>query len=215
MKIFIDTANLEKIREVNGWGILDGVTTNPSLVAKENTDFETLVREICEIVDGPISAEVMSVKAEDMVPEARRLAKIHPNIVIKVPMTAEGLKATCILAKEDIKVNMTLIFSAAQALLAAKAGARFVSPFVGRLDDVGQDGMKLVAEIMNILDNYDYDTEVIVASVRDPIHAVEAAQLGAHIATIPYDVLKKMFLHPLTDIGIRRFQDDWAKVPKK
>ncbi len=215
MKIFIDTANLDKIREVNSWGILDGVTTNPSLVAKENTDFEALVKEICKIVDGPISAEVMSIKAADMVTEARKLAKIHPNIVIKVPMTEEGLKATCTLASEDIKVNMTLIFSAAQALLAAKAGARYVSPFIGRLDDVGQDGMKLIAEIMNILDNYDFDTEVIVASVRDPIHVVEAAQLGAHVATIPYDVLKKMFLHPLTDVGIKRFQDDWAKVPKK
>ncbi|OPY27792.1 MAG: putative transaldolase [Methanomassiliicoccales archaeon PtaU1.Bin030] len=215
MKIFIDTANLDKIREVNSWGILDGVTTNPSLVAKENTDFETLVMEICKIVDGPISAEVMSVKAADMVAEARKLAKIHPNIVIKVPMTEEGLKATCTLASEDIKVNMTLVFSAAQALLAAKAGARYVSPFVGRLDDVGQDGMKLIAEIMNVLDNYDFETEVIVASVRDPIHVVEAAQLGAHIATIPYDVLKKMFMHPLTDVGIKRFQDDWAKVPKK
>jgi transaldolase len=215
MKIFIDTANLEKIKEVNSWGILDGVTTNPSLVAKENTDFETLVKEICRIVDGPISAEVMSVKAEEMVEEARKLAKLHPNVIIKVPMTEEGLKATKALAAEGIKVNMTLIFSAAQALLAAKAGARYVSPFVGRLDDVGQDGMKLIAEIMNILDNYDLDTEAIVASVRDPIHVVEAAQLGAHIATIPYDVLKKMFNHPLTDIGIKRFQDDWAKVPKK
>lgn len=215
MKIFIDTANLDKIMEVNSWGILDGVTTNPSLVAKENTDFETLVKEICKIVDGPISAEVMSTKAADMVAEARKLAKIHSNIVIKVPMTEEGLKATCTLATEDIKVNMTLVFSAAQALLAAKAGARYVSPFVGRLDDVGQDGMKLIAEIMNVLDNYDFDTEVIVASVRDPIHVVEAARLGAHIATIPYDVLKKMFLHPLTDVGIKRFQDDWAKVPKK
>ena len=216
MKIFIDTANLDKIREVNSWGILDGVTTNPSLVAKENTDFETLVREICRIVDGPISAEVMSVKAADMVEEGRKLAKLHPNVIIKVPMTEEGLKATKALASEDIKVNMTLIFSAAQALLAAKAGARYVSPFVGRLDDVGQDGMKLIAEIMNILDNYDeLDTEVIVASVRDPIHVVEAARLGAHVATIPYDVLKKMFNHPLTDIGIKRFQDDWAKVPKK
>lgn len=215
MKIFIDTANLEKIREVSSWGILDGVTTNPSLVAKENTDFETLVREICGIVDGPISAEVMSVKAVDMVEEARRLTKIHPNVIIKVPMTEEGLKATKTLACEDIKVNMTLIFSAAQALLAAKAGARYVSPFVGRLDDVGQDGMKLIAEIMNILDNYDLDTEVIVASIRDPVQVVEAARLGAHVATVPYDILKKMFIHPLTDIGIKRFQDDWAKVPKK
>jgi transaldolase len=215
MKIFIDTANLEKIKEVNSWGILDGVTTNPSLVAKENTDLETLVKEICGIVEGPISAEVMSVNAGDMVAEARRLSALHRNIVIKVPMTEEGLKATKALAEEDIKVNMTLVFSTAQALLAAKAGARYISPFVGRLDDVGQDGMKLIAEIMNMLDNYDFDTEVIVASVRDPVHVVQAVQLGAHIATIPYDILKKMFLHPLTDIGIKRFQDDWAKVPKK
>ncbi|MBI0582692.1 MAG: fructose-6-phosphate aldolase [Methanomassiliicoccus sp.] len=215
MKIFIDTANLDRIREVNSWGILDGVTTNPTLVAKENTNFEALVKEICHIVDGPISAEVMSVKAPDMVAEARKLAKLHHNVVIKVPMTEEGVKATKVLASEDIKVNMTLVFSAAQALLAAKAGARYISPFVGRLDDVGQDGMKLIAEIMNILDNYDMDAEVIVASVRDPIHVVEAARLGAHIATVPYDVLKKMFAHPLTDIGIKRFQDDWAKVPKK
>jgi transaldolase len=215
MKIFIDTANLEKIKEVNSWGILDGVTTNPSLVAKENTDLETLVKGICGIVDGPISAEVMSVNSGDMVAEARRLAALHRNIVIKVPMTEEGLKATKALADEDIKVNMTLVFSTAQALLAAKAGARYISPFVGRLDDVGQDGMKLIAEIMNMLDNYDFDTEVIVASVRDPVHVVQATQLGAHIATIPYDILKKMFLHPLTDIGIKRFQDDWAKVPKK
>lgn len=215
MKIFIDTANLDKIKEINSWGVLDGVTTNPSLVAKENTDFETLVQDICKIVDGPISAEVMSTKAADMVEEGRKLAKLHPNIIIKVPMTEEGLKATKALASENIQVNMTLIFSAAQALLAAKAGARYVSPFVGRLDDVGQDGMKLIAEIMNVLDNYDLDTEVIVASIRDPIHVTQAAQLGAHVATIPYDVLKKMIHHPLTDIGIKRFQDDWAKVPKK
>ncbi len=215
MKIFIDTANIEKIREVNSWGILDGVTTNPSLVAKENTDFETLVKNICSIVDGPISAEVMSVKAEDMVTEARKLSKIHKNVVIKVPMTEEGLKATSILAKEGVKVNMTLIFSTAQALLACKAGARYISPFVGRLDDVGQDGMELISEIMMMLDNYDFDAEVIVASVRHPIHVVQAATMGAHIATIPYDVLKKMFDHPLTTIGIKKFQDDWAKVQKK
>ncbi len=215
MKIFIDTANIERIREVNSWGILDGVTTNPSLVAKENTDFRTLVKEICAIVDGPISAEVMSTKAPDMIREARELAGIHRNVVIKIPMTEEGLKATAALAKEGIKVNMTLIFSAAQALLACKAGARYISPFVGRLDDVGEDGMGLIAEIMSVLDNYDFDTEVIVASIRHPIHVVQAAQMGADIATIPYDVLKKMFNHPLTDIGIKRFQEDWAKVPQK
>ncbi len=215
MKIYIDTANLEKIKEVASWGILDGVTTNPSLVAKENTNFEALVKEICRIVDGPISAEVMSEKAEEMVEEARKLASIHKNIVIKIPMTEEGLKATRELSKHGIKVNMTLIFSAAQALLAAKAGARYVSPFVGRLDDVGQDGMELVGEILDIFDNYSFECEVIVASVRHPIHVVQAAEMGADIATIPYDVLKKLFNHPLTDIGIERFKRDWEKVPKK
>ncbi|NLI73731.1 MAG: fructose-6-phosphate aldolase [Euryarchaeota archaeon] len=215
MKIFIDTANLEKIREVNSWGILDGVTTNPSLVAKEGMDFETLVGEICNLVNGPISAEVMSETANEMVDEARKLVSIHENVVIKVPMTEEGLKATKTLADEGIQVNMTLIFSAAQALLACKAGARYISPFVGRFDDVGEDGMRLVSEIMDILDSYDYNTEVIVASIRHPIHVTHAARMGAHIATIPYDVLKKMFKHPLTDIGIKRFQDDWAKMSKK
>ena len=211
MKIFIDTANLEKIKEANSWGIVDGVTTNPSLVSKENTDFKTLVKEICEIVNGPISAEVMGCTAEDMVKEGRELSKIHKNIVIKIPMTKEGMKATKVLSSEGINVNVTLIFSASQALLACKAGARYISPFVGRLDDAGQDGMKLIAEIMNILDCYDFETEVIVASVRHPIHVVEAAQMGADIATIPFDVLDKMFIHPLTDIGIKKFQDDWEK----
>ncbi|NLK25364.1 MAG: fructose-6-phosphate aldolase [Euryarchaeota archaeon] len=215
MKIFIDTANIDKIREVNTWGILDGVTTNPSLVARENTDFKTLVSEICKIVDGPISAEVMSTQAADMVAEARKLAKIHKNVVIKVPMTEEGLKATKTLASEGIPVNMTLIFSAAQAILACKAGARYISPFVGRFDDIGEEGMNLIAEIMDILDAYEFDAEVIVASVRHPIHVTQAARMGAHIATIPYEVLKKMLHHPLTDIGIKRFQDDWAKMSKE
>ena len=215
MKIFVDTANLERIKEVNSWGILDGVTTNPSLAAKENMDFETLVKEICKVVDGPVSAEVMSTKASDMVQEATRLASIHKNVVIKVPMTEEGLKATKALSEKGIKVNMTLIFSAAQALLAAKAGARYVSPFVGRLDDVGEDGMDLVVQILDILENYDFECEVIVASVRHPIHVVQAARMGAHIATIPYDVLKKMFNHPLTDIGIERFRQDWEKAAKR
>jgi len=215
MKIFVDTANLERIKEVSGWGILDGVTTNPSLAAKESMDFETLVKEICKVVDGPVSAEVMSTKASDMVQEATRLASIHKNVVIKVPMTEEGLKATKALSEKGIKVNMTLIFSAAQALLAAKAGARYVSPFVGRLDDVGEDGMDLVVQILDILENYDFECEVIVASVRHPIHVVQAARMGAHIATIPYDVLKKMFNHPLTDIGIERFRQDWEKAAKR
>lgn len=214
MKIFIDTANLEQIEEVDSWGILDGVTTNPTLVAKEKGDFKALVRKICETVGGPVSVEAMSTKAEEIHREGKELAKIHPNVVIKVPMTEEGLKATRMLAKDDIKVNMTLIFSANQALLAAKAGASYVSPFIGRLDDIGEDGMDLVAEIMDIFDNYDFGTEIIVASVRHPIHVTQAARMGADIATIPYDVLKKMFKHPLTDIGIERFQKDWEKVAK-
>ncbi|TFG56345.1 MAG: fructose-6-phosphate aldolase [Methanomassiliicoccus sp.] len=212
MKIFIDTANIEQIREVNSWGILDGVTTNPSLIARENKDFATIVNEICEVVDGPISVEVISLKSEGMFSEGMKLAAVNDNIVVKVPMTEEGLKATKLLANEGVAVNMTLIFSANQALLAAKAGARYVSPFVGRLDDVGQDGMSLISEIMDILDNYDYDTEIIVASVRDPMHVTRAARMGAHVATIPFDVLKKMFKHPLTDIGIERFLKDWEKV---
>ena len=215
MKIFIDTANIEQIKEVNSWGILDGVTTNPSLVAREKKDFSALVKEICAIVDGPISVEALSITADEIVPEARKIAAGNSNIVVKIPMTEEGLKATKILASEGIKVNMTLIFSANQALLAAKAGARYVSPFVGRLDDIGQNGMDLIAEIMDILDNYEFDCEVIVASVRDPIHVTEAARLGAHVATIPYDVLKKMFRHPLTDAGVDRFLKDWEKVCKQ
>jgi transaldolase len=215
MKIFIDTANIEQIKEVNSWGILDGVTTNPSLIAKERKDFATIVNEICEVVDGPISVEVISLRAESMFAEGMKLAAVNENIVIKVPMTEEGLKATKLLSNEGVSVNMTLIFSANQALLAAKAGARYVSPFVGRLDDVGQDGMALISDIMDILDNYDYDTEVIVASVRDPVHVTDAARMGAHIATIPFDVLKKMFKHPLTDIGIERFLKDWEKVSKQ
>ncbi len=214
MKIFIDTANIEQIKEVNSWGILDGVTTNPSLIAKEKKDFATIVNEICEVVDGPISVEVISLKADGMFAEGMKLAAVNENIVIKVPMTEEGLKATKLLSNEGVAVNMTLIFSANQALLAAKAGARYVSPFVGRLDDVGQDGMTLISDIMDILDNYDYDNRVIVASIRDPVQVTDAARMGAHVATIPFDVLKKMFKHPLTDIGIERFMKDWEKVSK-
>ena len=212
MKIFIDTANIAKISEVNSWGILDGVTTNPSLVAKENMEFRTCVQEICKIVDGPISAEVIALDAEGMVKEGRELSAIHKNINIKIPMTVEGMKATKILSAEGIDVNVTLIFSANQALIAAKAGAKYVSPFVGRLDDIGQDGMELVSQILDVFDNYDIDTEVIVASIRHPLHVLAAARLGADIATIPYDILKKMFKHPLTDIGIERFLADWEKV---
>jgi len=214
MKIFIDSANVQQIEEVNGWGILDGVTTNPTLIAKEKTDFGTLVRQICTIVNGPISAEAISMKAGDIVVEARELASIHKNIVVKIPVTEEGLRATKTLSKEGVSINTTLVFSPAQALLACKAGARYISPFVGRLDDVGSDGMDVVAQILDILDNYQFDAEVIVASVRHPIHVVEAARMGAHIATVPYEVLKKMFKHPLTDLGIEKFLQDWQKVAR-
>ncbi|MFP4169810.1 MAG: fructose-6-phosphate aldolase [Methanomassiliicoccales archaeon] len=212
MKVFIDTANLEQIREVNDWGILDGVTTNPSLVSKEDMDFRELVREICRIVDGPISAEAVSLDAEGVVREGRELSAIHPNINVKVPMTEEGLKATKILSDEGIEVNQTLVFSPNQALLSCKAGASFVSPFVGRLDDIGHWGMGVVSSILEIIDNYGFDAEVIVASIRHPQHVLEAAEMGAHIATVPHAVLKKMFKHPLTDDGIERFLKDWENV---
>jgi len=215
VKIFIDTANLAQIEEVDSWGILDGVTTNPTLIAKEKAEPKALIKRICEIVGGPVSMEAMSTKADEIIKEGKELAKIHPNVVVKVPMTEEGLKATKALAKEGVRINMTLIFSSNQALLAAKAGAAYVSPFVGRLDDVGQDGMDLVSEILDIYDNYDFETEVIVASIRHPIHVAQAARMGADIATIPFDVLKKMFKHPLTDIGIARFQKDWESVAKR
>ena len=214
MKIFLDTANIEQIKEANSWGIIDGVTTNPTLIAREGRKFEDVVREICEIVDGPISAEVVSLDAEGMVKEARELAKIHKNIVIKIPMTAEGLKAVKVLSAEGIKTNVTLVFQPSQALLAAKAGATYVSPFVGRLDDISNWGMDLVRTIVDIFKNYDFKTEVIVASVRNPTHVVEAALAGAHIATVPYKVLKQLVNHPLTDIGIERFLKDWETVPK-
>ncbi|MEM3444953.1 MAG: fructose-6-phosphate aldolase [Thermoplasmata archaeon] len=215
MKIFLDTANVKEIQEANSWGIIDGVTTNPSLIAKEGRDFREVVEEIAAIVDGPISAEVVSLNAEGMVAEGRELAKIHKNINIKIPMCVEGLKATKALAREGIKVNMTLVFSPNQALLAAKAGAAFVSPFVGRLDDVGHDGMRMIPDIVEIYRNYNFKTEIIVASVRHPIHVYQAALAGAHIATVPFSVLEKMVKHPLTDIGIDRFLKDWEKVPKK
>jgi len=214
MKIFIDTANIEAIRRANDLGIIDGVTTNPSLIAREGRDFIEVVNEICGIVDGPISAEVVSEDAEGMLEEAKELSKIHINIVIKIPMTGEGLKATRMCKNLGIKTNVTLVFTATQALLAAKAGATFVSPFIGRLDDYSKTGMELVEEIMQIYSNYGFDTEVIVASVRHPIHVLEAAIIGADIATIPPGVLDKLMLHPLTDIGIERFLADWEKVPK-
>ena len=212
MKFFLDTANLDEIREVASWGILDGVTTNPTLVSKESGKFEDLVREICAVVPGPVSAEAVATRAEEIIPEARRLAALASNVVVKVPVSVEGLKATKTLAAEGIGVNMTLVFSASQALLAAKAGARFVSPFIGRLDDASEDGMALIEEIVTIFENYRLGTEVIVASIRHPRHVVEAALLGADIATIPYAVMTKLVRHPLTDAGIERFLADWRKV---
>ena len=214
MKLFIDTANVDHIREVASWGVLSGVTTNPSLIAKEGRDFREVIEEICDMVDGPISAEAVSPDAEGMFAEAKRYAAWHPNVIIKLPMTDEGLKTTAMCAKEGIKTNVTLIFSSTQALLAAKAGATYVSPFVGRLDDISHVGMELVATIVTMYENYGIETEVIVASVRNPIHVVDAALAGAHISTIPYKVFKQMLRHPLTDAGIQAFLDDWAKVPK-
>jgi transaldolase len=214
MKLFLDTANLEEIREVAGWGVLDGVTTNPSLCSKESIRFEDNIREICALVKGPVSAECVSLRAEEIVPEARALAKIAPNVAVKIPIGVEGLKATKALAAEKIAVNMTLVFSSSQALLAAKAGARFVSPFIGRLDDCSEDGMALIEEIVGIFENYRFETEIIVASVRHPRHVVEAALLGADIATVPYGVLEKLVRHPLTDAGIERFLSDWKKVKR-
>lgn len=215
MKFFIDTANVTHIREANSWGVIDGVTTNPSLIAREGRDFKETIIEICSIVDGPISAEVVSLEAKGMVKEAMELSKIHKNVIIKIPMTTEGLKATKILKGKGVKTNVTLVFSPSQALLAAKAGATYVSPFIGRLDDISQVGMDLISQIVLIFENYGFDTEIIVASIRNPVHVIDAALLGAHIATIPFNVLKQLSKHPLTDIGIERFLADWEKVPKK
>ena len=214
MKFFLDTANLAEIKEVAGWGFLDGVTTNPSLCAKESLRFEDLIREICRATAGPVSVECVSLEAADLVPEARRLAQLAPNVVIKIPIGLEGLKATRLLAQENISVNTTLVFSPAQALLAAKAGTRYVSPFIGRLDDIAQDGMDLVKQILAIYDNYGYEAEVIVASIRHPLHVVQAALAGADIATIPFAVIDKLARHPLTDIGMEKFLKDWGKVKK-
>lgn len=215
MKIFIDTANLDEIKEINSWGIVDGVTTNPSLIAKEGVDMPTRIKEIAAVVDGPISAEVMSLDAEGMVKEGRELHKIHPNVNIKLPMCIETLKATKQLSSEGIKVNVTLIFSAQQALLAAKAGASFVSPFVGRLDDIGTCGTELIAQIAQIFANYDFDTEIIAASIRHPMHVLDVALAGCDIATIPYKVLKQMVSHPKTDEGIKKFIADYENSKKQ
>ena len=209
MKIFIDTANIEEIKEANSWGILDGVTTNPTLVSREKTGFRDLITEITGIVNGPVSAEVISTESEGMIKEAIDLAKLSENIVVKIPMTKEGLKAVKVLNREGIKTNVTLIFSANQGLLAAKAGATYVSPFIGRLDDLGHEGMEIVYDMVQIFETYGFETEVIVASIRHPMHVIEAAKSGAGVSTIPFKVLKQMLKHPLTDIGLKGFLDDW------
>ena len=215
MKFFLDTANVKEIQEAASWGLLDGVTTNPSLVAKEGRSFKEVLVEICNIVDGPISAEVVSLEADAMVKEGKELAKIHKNIVVKVPLIAEGLKATKKMAAEGIKVNVTLCFSPTQALLAAKAGAWCVSPFIGRLDDISSNGMELIRQILTIYRNYDYKTQVLVASVRHPQHVVEAALAGGHICTMPFSIFQQMVKHPLTDSGLKKFLADWEAQAKK
>lgn len=215
MKFFVDTANVEEIKKAKEMGLADGVTTNPTLVAREKRPFRPLIEEICHLVNGPVSVEVISQDADGMAKEASELSKMAPNITVKIPMTVEGIKATKVLSLEDIKVNMTLVFSPLQALLAAKAGATYVSPFIGRLDDISHHGMDLVEQIITIYDNYDFPTEVIVASIRHPIHVLEAALLGADIVTVPFKVIEKLAKHPLTDIGLKRFLDDWQKLGEK
>jgi transaldolase len=217
MKLYLDTGNVDEIREAASYGLVDGITTNPSLVSKEGRDFKDLLLEICNLVDGPISAEVVSIEAAEMVKEGRELAKIHQNIIVKCPLIPEGLKATKQLASEGIRVNVTLCFSPTQALLAAKAGAWCVSPFIGRMDDISSDGMELIDQILTIYENYDFPTQVLVASVRHPQHVVEAALLGGHICTMPYSVFQQLVKHPLTDIGLEKFLTDWKarKVSKK
>jgi transaldolase len=213
MKFFIDTANVEEIRKANECGLVDGVTTNPTLVSREKRDFRELIEEICSIVDGPVNAEAVSLDTKGLVKEGRELAKIHKNIVTKIPMTLEGMKAVKTLSSEGIKTNVTLVFSPLQALIAAKAGAGYVSPFIGRLDDVSHTGMDLVHQIMDIFENYAFTTEVIVASIRNPVHVLDAALTGAHIATIPFKVMEQLTKHPLTEVGIKKFLEDWEKVP--
>ena len=215
MKFFIDTADINEIKAAMEMGMVDGVTTNPTLISRTGRPFLEVAKEIVETVPGPVSLEVVSLDTQGMVDEARQLAKLGDNVVIKIPMTTEGLKAVKILSEEGIKTNVTLVFSPLQALLAAKAGATFVSPFVGRLDDIGHDGMELIAQIVQIYDNYGFDTEIIVASIRHPQHVLQAAIMGADIATIPFKVIKQLAKHPLTDVGIERFLEDWAKVPDK
>lgn len=214
MQIFLDTANLEAIKKYSAWGVVDGVTTNPSLIAQEGVSLEKRIKEIAEVVNGPISSEVVATDVKGMVEEGKKYAKWHENVYVKVPMTAEGLEACKELSHEGIHVNVTLIFQASQALLAMKAGASLISPFIGRLDDISEDGMGLIAEILDIHQNYDFKARVLVASIRHPRHVVEAARLGGHIATLPPDVLDKLVKHPLTDIGLERFLADWEKVKK-
>ncbi|MEC9466332.1 MAG: fructose-6-phosphate aldolase [Myxococcota bacterium] len=214
MKIFIDSADLEEVTEAASWGIIDGVTTNPSLIAKTGRDFRTTIEEICRVVDGPISAECVEMEHEPMLEEARTLATIHPNIVVKIPLTTEGLKTVKVLSSEGIQTNVTLCFSAAQGLLAAKAGATYLSPFIGRLDDISHVGMELISELVQIFDTHLLDTQVLAASIRGPRHVVDSALAGAHVATIPFNVLKKLINHPLTESGIAKFLADWESVPK-
>ena len=214
MKFFIDTADVAEIRKAHDMGVLDGVTTNPSLLAKVGRGLEETIREICSIVDGPVSAECVSADAPEIIKEGRQLAKIHDNVVVKIPMGVEGMKAVKALTAEGIRTNVTLCFSANQALLSAKAGATYISPFVGRLDDISQDGMELIAHIIEIYQNYDFTTQVLVASIRNPVHVLQSARMGAHVATLPYNVITQLANHPLTDIGIKKFLSDWEKVPQ-
>ena len=215
MKIFLDTASVDEIKEAVSWGILDGVTTNPSLVSKERKDFRLLVHEICRIVNGPVSAEVVSVKSEEMIAEGRELAQIHPNVVVKLPLIIEGLKALKQLVKEKIKTNVTLCFSATQALLAAKIGATYISPFVGRLDDISHDGMSVIKDIRIIYNNYGFQTQILTASARGPLHVLEAARLGSDVITMPFKVLQQIVKHPLTDIGLEKFLSDWQSFAQQ
>ena len=214
MKIFLDTANLKELKDAASMGFLDGVTTNPTLVSKEGKKFDVAIREICEICRGPVSAECLSEKYDDLVAEGRRLAKLAPKVVVKIPLTADGLKATKTLSSEGTKINVTLCFSAVQAMFAAKAGASYISPFIGRLDDTGQEGMQIVRDICTIYKNYAYPTEVIVASIRHPLHVLDSARAGAHIGTMPYKVFEQLIRHPLTDIGLAKFLEDAKKIPK-
>lgn len=215
MKFFLDTGNLNEIKEAASWGVVDGVTTNPSLVSKEGKDFKQLIKEICQIVDGPISAEVVGTVCESMLEEARELVKIHRNVVVKIPLIVEGLKAVKVLSQEGIKTNVTLCFSATQALLAAKAGATYISPFIGRLDDISSTGMDLIKDIKTIYQNYAFKTQILTASIRHPLHVLEAAKYGSDVATMPFKVLQQIVKHPLTDIGLKTFLSDWDKFVKE